>query len=556
MIPGLRDFFRKSRPPWLILGAGLLFSLFLLTLIREGVFFAGDMGLKLLQVKQFQADLFRFDLNLPAPEWARSLWNEGLYPFHPEFVYQLGGKHYIHYPFLFAWLSIPFYAGWGFWGLHVLPLLSVWVAWAVFFLVCRKMEYTREGTSLALWGLIFASPLTFYSALFWEHTPAVALAFGGMALILTGFRQKPSLPRAAAAGGLIGISAWLRPEMLCLAIGLTLLFPILKLFKLDLKNRWVTATTAFLPILLFFLTNYFLYGHPLGLQGQQVVEGRVVGQAAASGFSLIGQTVNAVLMAEDMGRLTLVYFPLAFSLPAIRLLRPRKNQSTPTGELDFLLILSALVFVGTAFILPLGAWNIKQWGPRYLLLPVCLLCLGLGPALDLLRETTAVRKKIGVALLATSLAWGAGVNTYFAASRLARDFSTRVKPTAELVTGAPEGVVAVSIQHIAQELAALIGPKIFFLAGDEQSLVKLGRALEENGQSSFIYIKHIDRPGFIPENRGAPLAFSLDRGVFAITFQNLGRSAKYERYRAEISPLGLSPAPPSRLRPAAPTGSF
>ena len=533
----IKNLLKKNWFPKSVLFVSLLFTLFLLTFLQKDVFFAGDMGLKLLQVKQFQAGLLHFNLDLPAPDWAGDLWNQGLYPFHPEFVYQLDGQKFIHYPFLFAWLTTPFYAWLGFWGLHLIPLVSVWVVWLIGYRLCQRLEFTNLQTSLAILSLAPASPLTLYSSLFWEHAPAVALAMGGFGLIWLGFRENISIFRAGAAGLLIGISAWLRPEILCLAVGLIMLFPFLGFFKLNLKHRWIIALSAVTPIVLFFLTNYLLYGHPLGLQGRQVVEGRVIGREAG-GFSLIGQMLNAVRMAENMGRLTLVYFPVAFAAPLIRFLKPRNSRPAWLGEYDLMLVLCALFFAGTAVILPLGAWDIKQWGPRYLLPLVCILALCSGKIPELLKQTSPFKKKAGIALLTVALGWGLVINSYYAAAKLSRDFSTRIKPTLELLNAAPEPAVAVSIQHIAQELAALIGPKTFFLAKNPQALEKIASAVKTNNMNSFIYIRHIDRQGYDPANDKDALTFSLDGRHFQITFENLGRSAKYDRYRAVISPVG------------------
>jgi len=105
------------------------------------------------------------------------LWAAGLYPFGPPFVYPVEGRHYVTFPPAFAVISTPFYAASGFRGLYAIPLLGTWALWWCFHRATRRLALGSLATGLALTGLIFASPLTMYSATFWKHTLCVALAF-------------------------------------------------------------------------------------------------------------------------------------------------------------------------------------------------------------------------------------------------------------------------------------------------------------------------------------------------------------------------------------------
>ncbi|MGH2413871.1 MAG: LA_3751/LA_3752 family putative glycosyltransferase, partial [Microcystaceae cyanobacterium] len=228
--------FKPYQLPLLIILAGVVFSLYLQWLIPDGVYFSGDAGLKALLAKQLGAGTLRFDLVPPSETWVRDLWNQGLYPYEEPFVYHVSGRYYITFPFTFPLITAPFYRFFGYRGLYLIPLVSTWVIWLIVYFVCQRLKFNNLTTALTLIVLIFASPLTLYSSLYWEHTFAIALALAGLTILLF---AKDSLGlskrNAILSGFLIGLSVWFRPEFLCLIV---ILIGLVSMASLSSLSQW------------------------------------------------------------------------------------------------------------------------------------------------------------------------------------------------------------------------------------------------------------------------------------------------------------------------------
>src|SRR5690606_34653823 len=89
------------------------------------------------------------------------------------------------------------------------PVLGLLAVWARFVVLLRTLRVGAVPSTVALALLVFATPLTFYAATFWEHTPAVALAFAGYADLLL-LERDARRSRALRAGLLLGLACWLR----------------------------------------------------------------------------------------------------------------------------------------------------------------------------------------------------------------------------------------------------------------------------------------------------------------------------------------------------------
>ncbi|MDP7038744.1 MAG: hypothetical protein QGI45_06290 [Myxococcota bacterium] len=198
-----------------ILSAGILETLYLLFLIPEGIFYSGDGGLKALLTHQFSSGNFNANLVLSHDSWINALWNKGYFPFHEPYTYQIGHKFYMHYPIWFSLITAPFYHVFGYYGLYVVPLVSVWILWICFALLCKRYKLTTSAVCLALSALIFGSPFTLYGLQYWEHAPAIALAFMGFSGILLHFEERPAPRRIFLSGIFLGLSGLLRPELFC-----------------------------------------------------------------------------------------------------------------------------------------------------------------------------------------------------------------------------------------------------------------------------------------------------------------------------------------------------
>ena len=271
--------------PWVIILAGVAYSLYLFSLVPEGVFFSGDGGLKALLAEQLSRGEFHVDLVQPSEAWIRQLWQQGLYPYEPPFVYYLNDKYFLSFPFPFPAISAPFYALFGYWGLYIIPLISTWAIWIFAGVACQRLKFSNWQTCLSLLSLIFASNLTVYSAMYWEHTLAVSLCFAGMVIYLIPEKETGVSRQGAILGGcLLGLSVWFRSELVAMVatlffliyfvgfgkyINRSLIFPSLDFLK---KNRELFFISTFLTIGIFFACNQLIYGRLLGIHAMLITE--------------------------------------------------------------------------------------------------------------------------------------------------------------------------------------------------------------------------------------------------------------------------------------------
>ena len=374
--------------PGAIIFLGILLTLWIQTFTRDGVVFSGDGGLKALLAQQLSRQLAAGDLTLdmalqlPAADWVEAVWQQGLYPFTPPFVYEVGAKHFITFPFTFPLVSAPFYALLGDRGLYVVPLVALWSIWLRFWQIGRRAGWSMVTLCLGLVSLVFASPLTLYGGMYWEHTLAVALAFWGVSILLfakdgvlangTTASLGFSHSRLLAGGVLVGLAVWFRPEFLCLVAAIALLSIVGWLIP-----RWqLSPSLSFTQVLiligsmvgsvgLFFVLNTSIYGHPLGIHAIQIVEES----------SLSTQIAQAKDGYQQMFGTLWRYFPVVIVVALAACLSPEFKKKS--GQRDpvparFALALSILFALSVPLIVPPGAGG-KQWGPRFYLILVPLL---------------------------------------------------------------------------------------------------------------------------------------------------------------------------------------
>ncbi|CCQ66478.1 hypothetical protein CWATWH0402_5712 [Crocosphaera watsonii WH 0402] len=221
----------KYRLSWFIIGAGVAFSLYLLGQVPNGVYFSGDGGLKALLAQQLGEGNLRIDLITPDAEWIHQLWENGLYPYEEPFVYYLNDRYYITFPYPFSLITAPFYTLFGERGLYFIPLVSTWLIWIGFNLYCRYVKLSPFQQCLAVFLLIFASNLTLYAGMYWEHTLAVLFCLIGMIILLTP-RESVTVKEAIWAGFFVGLSAWIRSEFLAMVATLTFLVGVMIILRL------------------------------------------------------------------------------------------------------------------------------------------------------------------------------------------------------------------------------------------------------------------------------------------------------------------------------------
>ena len=517
--------------PLIIIGFGILFSLYLQWQIPDGVFFSGDAGLKALLAKQLSAGQFRFDLAPPPETWVTNLWQEGLYPFEEPFVYNFNNRHYITFPFTFPLVTAPFYALFGYRGFYIIPLVATWAMWVSFYFACQRLNLRKVTTAIALLILIFASPLSLYSAMYWEHTLAVVLAFHGAAMVLIPrISQSLSKKEAILSGILIGSAVWFRPEFLCLAFLLIILVygvalsnwsqlsflnNTCNLSKIswlsERKEMFVASTVATIGI--FFLWNKLIYGHPLGIHAIQVVK-----------ESFLQRLLDGVQNFQGLGLAGFIFFPLAFysiiylqisslfwqdraslnlktaigytiylltTFIVVALLTdPKSRLVYSIGSLAYLVLsfsigtkiklgiemtlvyLSCLLFnIGVSLLVPVGTAGLiaggKQWGPRFLLILVPTIALLVVTQLEEMWKNNTNLVKYPLIGMFSILLL-LGINkNSYEATLFLKKNHQGILPALEFLQKEQNKVIAMSHQFVAQALQPGLKESKFFFKAED-----------------------------------------------------------------------------------------
>ncbi|HEY9668490.1 MAG TPA: hypothetical protein V6C91_16895 [Coleofasciculaceae cyanobacterium] len=523
---------KKDELPLLILLLGVLFLLYLQLQIPDEVFFSGDAGPKLLLTKQFASGNFQIDLDLPAASWVRNLWSSGLYPFEAPFVYNINNQYYTQYYFIFPLFSAPFYALCGWRGLYIIPLVSTWIIWWRFYVVCQHFRLGNLSTSLGLATLIFASPLSLYSAMYWEHAPGITLAFWGLSIILVPTAQGLSKKAAILSGILIGLSVWIRQELILFVLALFLWIWISNQQKFVLKRKAIFSVSMLLAVGLFFVLNVIVYKHPLGTYSislgiNSTPSGEVYTDSVATkrfwqGISLFFK-VLANLVRRLFLYLPITIFPIFYTL--LLFCRKKTSKIQP--------IINVLGWMGLPILLavPLTGWDGgTEWGPRYLLMLVPLIVLMATIVLNyLLRIHRSNLRSISLAGFIILLITGTYINTYRGTIVLKRNYEQVVLPALQFIRTNRNSVVAVPSSHIPLGFVSIFNEKVFFLVKSNEDFQKLSLALLEQGQRRFLYMVVQDH-----QEKVNDLELLLGNKQLAIQFTKQGKFGSHILYEASI----------------------
>ena len=521
--------------PLIVLILGVIFSLYLQWQIPEGVFFSGDAGLKALLAQQFSRGQFRFDLAPPIQTWVRDLWQNGLYPFEEPFVYNLNNRYYITFPYTFPLITAPFQALFGYRGLYFIPLISTWAIWLIFYFACQRLNLSKISTSIGLVILIFASPLTLYSAMYWEHTLAVALAFYGLShLLIPDNSEGLSKKQAVLSGVFIGLSVWFRPEFLALVGLVALLVYSASLVHLNqlrflAQNKEFLVISMVLTVGLFFLSNQLAYSHPLGIHAIQVVEK----------LSLFKRLSDGLTNFKGLGFALFEYLPITyFFILYLGLCLFRRGVGL-TPHLGIIYLICLVFTIGVSLLVPVGTAGLiaggKQWGARFLLILVPIISLMVVKELTLIRKTDKpILGYISLFIFSMLLLIGLHKNTYDGVVYLQKNHQG-ILPAIEFLKKQENTPIAISHQFVAQALEPGLGERrLFFKAEDRDQLVKLGAALVEQGQQKFTYICYPFSKCNIAEENSDNFKFNKGTETFKIELSELGKFGKYPIYEAEI----------------------
>lgn len=493
-----------------VIAAGIAWTLLLQLSVREGVYYSGDAGIKALMVEHFAAGEWHGDLRLEAEPWVEALWDDGFYPFAPTYVYPHEGRHYSAFPLPFAVATAPFQRALGFRGLLVIPLLATWLIWIRFWLLGRRLALDPLALAGGLAALVFASHLTPYSAFFWEHTLAVLFGFLAVAEVVLAFGNGDgdganvrSPLRLSLAGVLLGLSIWMRPEcgaLLVAVLGVTFVAAL----RSGRFGNWLPlAAGSAVAVAGFVALNQAIYGIPLGIHGLRTAE-------VATLAGRLGVTAGLALTQLQA---LFLFSPIAIFalLIAIPLWRPPVRDATSR----LLLAIAAVAVLVTFAISPND--GDKQWGPRYLLPVVPLLCLAVASFCSvLLRDRHDLQRRLALGLLVAILAFGAWINVVNGTRSVATDYLYRVKPALELVRKSDVPLVVVSHQWQAQELASLADRKHFVWPHDPGELNRLIRKLHRDGRDEFVWIEYLS--GRRPESGDVEMAsgFTLRRELLGV----------------------------------------
>jgi hypothetical protein len=518
----------KINLPLLVILSGVIFSLYLLSQVPNHLYFSGDGGLKALLAQQLASGDLRFDLNLQVSQWVDNLWNNGLYPFEAPFSYKIDGLYYITFPFTFPLVTAPFYALFGNRGLYIIPLVSTWIVWFNFYRLCRTFQINNIITSIGLITLIFASPLTIYSALYWEHTLAVCLAFSGLVGIFT--HKDKYFPKISAifSGILIGLSVWFRPEFLVLvAILFILVIPSL-IIKIKLitimKNRQIIFTASLiLTVLCFFALNQAIYGHPLGAHSFQVVED----------FALQERLLKSWKFFNVLKDKLLEYFPTLYFAMGIAVIAAWKANLRLKIEIVQILVITVLYVLIVPILLPSDGG--KQWGPRFLLFVIPLITV---IAISNLEKIWKIKRfgirYIAIGIFTALFVLGFNLNILQGTEKIyQQDKETNLETYNFLINNSNQ-FIAVDNQYVGQFFVDMFNEKTFFLTPEADDIKKLGVALNQQKINKFLYVCPVFDKCYSDPNIPNQLEISGQENL-TIQFQQVQKNKRYRIEEATIS---------------------
>jgi hypothetical protein len=512
----------SRRLPIIVLVLGLGFTFMLQASIVGEVFVTGDAGVKYLLMKNYASGRFTHDLDLHHEPWVARLWQAGLYPLEYPARVQVQGHGVLFYHFLFPLLSAVPYRLLGYRGLYLLPLVTTWLLWWIVYRACRALEFHPLTTSLALLALIFGSPLTYYSAAFWEHSPAWFLTTCGLLFIIVFHGPKRFARILQYLGGfLIGSTALLREETLIVAALVAVLAGVMSWRRLSLIREIRLSffmSGLFSGVILFGVVNSAVYGHPLGIHAVATLDSAEWG--AAPPLRILKASVASLLR----------FFPLSIIvIPAgLVFLLNRESDRFRRGLFLCLLALGIIVCIPPIVRYEGG----RQWGPRYVLLAVPLIVLAAGLIVEWARRRK--RSAFAVAPILACILWGVWINAPGMTRSLYHNYETRMIPL-RYVRAVSTPAVAVTHQFVTQQLVAALDEKPFFLTKNEEQLRKLTRELYRRGWRSHLLLCHTLH-NFDPFD-GEPERVRLlqkDGKAVAADYVKLGYVGRYAAYKAII----------------------
>jgi len=251
---------RVSFPSYLSVALVAIVYVGTLCILEKRAFWVVDNANKFLQLQSIVQSQYS-DYSIPWPGQPIDPELE-YHPFEARFAVVKDGRLFPIFSPVFALVSsIPFRL-FGFWGLYLLPLAA-----SVFSLVAvaRSTEHLNvygagRHTAVLLVGL--ATPLWFYSVVFWEHTIALCLCMWGLYFFLKWLRTES--PRSLVAGSvLVALAAYFRDDLyvLCLVI---LIAVVLSSRARKIRAGLVVLGTTIAGLAPLWLLQWRVTGEPFG----------------------------------------------------------------------------------------------------------------------------------------------------------------------------------------------------------------------------------------------------------------------------------------------------
>lgn len=257
---------KNNKHMGLFVWIAIFFFIFYLILVAsrpQGVFWSVDEGGKFLYLQNvLRTGDARADLVYLGREIDPQLK-------YVPFVYwaKQDSKIFSWWPVAISLLSLPFYQLFGWMGLYILPAAAGGLCTLFTGLItqhlCPKSKWAGITASM-ITGL--ATPILFYSIMFWEHTLSVALILAAFWIALRNLDRNEQR-WMVLAGILASLSMYLRTESgtIIIALGIGMLW--LRRWKSLFRFSAGVISTA-LGWLLF---NWLIMGHPISRQFDIIV---------------------------------------------------------------------------------------------------------------------------------------------------------------------------------------------------------------------------------------------------------------------------------------------
>ena len=463
-------------PVYIVFFFSLCYLVFLASSIHNGIFYAGDEGIKSMVVKQISAGYGFKYVHMGQPAWVQSIWQAGYIPLRAPFFYPSPSGYVIVFPPAFQIISAYFYSWLGSAGLYIIPILCTLILWVWTVLLLKRCGITTSRIAMALFVLVFCSPLTLYGAMFWEHLPAVLLLFAGLAFIVA----PPAKIWGAIVLGLIsGLAVWLRPEALMMDF-LYALAVIIIYFRGGRQGNIAFLAGLSFVVLTFFVFNKLEYGSILGAHGQQIL----VDNNPETRMGLHNGFRN--LVANNVISVRFFFFVLLLLPVVYRLLKKSKDTGDlRPGLLSGIVLVFCLV---TPFMLPND--GVIQWGARYFLaiIPVTIVALFLVEKQWNILEGRKIPLWL-TCFIVLGTAYSFYHNTEKGGYKTMRwRYDHRLNASFDLLQKNPGSVVVLSHQAMSYDFAYLFDKNYFFAAPGDDSLRRLLPLLKKYGVHQYIYM--------------------------------------------------------------------